>query len=310
MTEDFVEIVLASFNGAAYIGSQLESLLSQTHQNFRLLIQDDGSKDGTLSIVKKYVRQYPQKMILTNREERTGGAQGNFFSLLSKTIAPFVMLCDQDDVWRNDKIEKTLKEMKRLENGDRRAPVLIHTDLTVVDEALCVLAASYFQQQRLTPTHADFSSLLSQNVVTGCTVMVNRALLDLLDLEPQGPLMHDHWLALLAAAFGKIGVLFEPTLLYRQHAGNVLGAKRKNAGAALRRFCDPKGAKEAVNGTYRQARAFLKRYGDRLDEDKRYVLLRYASLPAQPKFKRLFTLLRYGPLKRGAYAKLGQLFFC
>ena len=310
MTNHLVEIVLATYNGEQYLCEQLDSLLGQSYQNLHILVQDDGSTDQTNSILRRYCRQNPSKITLTRRTRQEGGAQGNFYSLLLKTGAPYVMLCDQDDVWHPNKVQLTLEKMKELEQAQPGTPILVHTDLAVVDASLCMLSPSFFQSQKLSPQRADFFHLLSQNVVTGCTVMVNRALLSQFRMPPKEAVMHDHWLALLAAGIGLVGVVEKPTLFYRQHSHNAVGAKQKGVFYSLHRLLHAGDAKEAVAATYRQAQAFLEQYGDVLDEERRQALARYAGLPQRSKIARICTLLHCGPLKSGTAEKIGQLLFC
>ncbi len=166
------------------------------------------------------------------------GACGNFSRLLEQADAPYVMFCDQDDVWLPDKIEITLAAMRELERQHgAETPLLVHTDLMVVDERLNRLGKSLWlfqctEPQRLT----KLNRLLMQNFATGCTVMINRALRDLAVPVPAEALMYDWWLALVATAFGRVAAVEDPTVLYRQHGRNDTGATRWSFLASIRIF--------------------------------------------------------------------------
>lgn len=306
-----IEILLAVYNGERYLREQLDSLLRQSYTDWRLLAQDDGSTDGSMAILQEYAARCPGRVTVRRNPNPTGSAQGNFYSLLLQSTAPYVMTCDQDDVWLPEKIERTLAEMGRLERefgGDR--PLLVHTDLQVVDEQGAPLAPSLLALQNLDPRRCALPQLLVQNIVTGCTMMVNRPLLALLKRPPAQSLMHDWWLALLAAAFGAIGFVEEPTLLYRQHGGNQVGAKSvRSLSYQLRLALDRRRIKTALQNTYRQAEEFGRLYGGLLPPCQREMVQAYGQMAGLPKWRRVQTLLRYRLFKRSLVWRLAQLLF-
>lgn len=136
------------------------------------------------------------------------------------------MFCDHDDVWKPRKVEMTVRRMMELEQANGQdIPLLVHTDLVVADENLKVLSDSMFRSQNLNRKGNRLNNLLVQNNVTGCTMMVNKALVDMVGPAPKHAVMHDWWMALIAACFGKIGFVRQATILYRQHHANEVGAK-------------------------------------------------------------------------------------
>lgn len=223
---DNIAILMATYNGEKFVSEQIESLLNQTYQGWDLYIHDDGSKDHTMEIVEQYVQRYPSKIHVIPGEG-TGGAKNNFFFLMQKIQAPYVMFCDQDDVWLDKKIEKTYQAMiaAEAENG-RAEPVLVFTDLTVADQRLNVIANRMSRFQRLDPAKTQLKDCLIQNVITGCTVMINKACLEksLAEIDAVNIIMYDWWCGLVAAYFGVITFIDEALVLYRQHEDNTLGA--------------------------------------------------------------------------------------
>lgn len=217
-----VTILLATYNGERYLEEQIESILQQTCTDWKLIIQDDCSSDGTAVIALKYVKRNPDKIRFVKREFPSGYAKNNFFSMLKLAKSDYVMTCDQDDVWLPTKVQVSMSEMHRLEaeQGCNR-PLLVHTDLKVVDYNLSIIAESMFKRQNLDNRRDKLNNLLVQNIVTGCTTMVNRALLDMVYETPKEAVMHDRWFALIACAFGKIGFVDQSTVLYRQHGSNA-----------------------------------------------------------------------------------------
>ena len=128
---------MATYNGEKYLREQVDSIISQTCQDWHLYIHDDGSKDSTIAIIKDYICQYPDSITLLDYPPQ-GGACKNFLSMLDKVEAPYYMFCDQDDVWLPEKIALSLEEMKRQEALHPQKPVVIHTDLHIVDDKLTV----------------------------------------------------------------------------------------------------------------------------------------------------------------------------
>lgn len=227
-----VAILLATYNGEPFLAELLESIVGQTTDHYCCYIHDDGSTDGTREIIDRYCRLYPERFVVVEGAS-TGGARNNFMYLLSMVDADYIMFCDQDDVWLPDKIAKTYKVM--LDNDDDK-PIAIYSDLQVVDSDLKVIDASYYHYSGKQPLNNKVPQLLYCNVAVGCTMMINRRLRDLaLDVKNIDNIyMHDWWLALLAAAEGRLLYLPESTILYRQHEGNTVGARKINKGLGER----------------------------------------------------------------------------
>ncbi|NPA39169.1 MAG: glycosyltransferase family 2 protein [Thermodesulfobacteria bacterium] len=237
-----VGILLATYNGEKYISDQVNSILNQTYKNWTLLIHDDGSKDGTIEIIKEFVKKYPEKIILWEDGKTLGGSKENFAHLLNIAKKEFdfdyVMFCDQDDVWLPKKIEITLKKFVEIEKrSQKETPIIVHTDLKVVDEDLNIIADSFWCYQKINPFNVKLSCLILENVVTGCAMMMNKALIDKVHFIPKDALVHDWWITLVCAALGgEIFPIFEPLVLYRQHGTNSIGAKDFTILGVLKRF--------------------------------------------------------------------------
>lgn len=305
MTET-IDILLATCNGAPFLEELLDSILAQTHGNWRLIIRDDGSTDNTPRIIGKYLANYPDKVSLLRDKGETLGPCGNFARLLQHSTADYTMFCDQDDVWLPEKIGLTFEKMRKLEFAHgKESPLLVHTDLRVVDSTLQLISDSLWRYQTTNPDATSLNRLLVQNVATGCTVMINRALRELALPIPEEARMHDWWLALVAAVFGHIGHLSQPTILYRQHGRNDSGAAPMGAIAAMGKLLMP-GTRvqrtEFDRHLQRQAAAFLQRYGDRLSTLDRDLLDIYSRLHEQGFFMERYYRLKYGFL----YASLAM----
>jgi glycosyltransferase involved in cell wall biosynthesis len=117
-----IDIILAAHNGRQYLKEQLDSILEQDFTDFRLIIRDDASNDGTVELLNMYSALYPDKIQLLDGSEASGSAKNNFFILMKATTAPYVMFADQDDVWEKDKVQKAFDHIKKMEKkhgGDK-----------------------------------------------------------------------------------------------------------------------------------------------------------------------------------------------
>lgn len=222
-----IAVVMPTYNGALYVEGQIRSLQRQDVTEWRLYVRDDGSSDGTRERVAALAR-VDRRIKLLEGGQRLG-AVGNFGALLAHARdqgAGYVFPCDQDDVWHPTKMSRALAAMVSLERARGPAtPLLVHSDLEVVNEKLETIHPSFLQFQGLRhEARRPLRILLVQNFVTGCASLLNRPLLELALPIPPICAMHDWWTALLAAAAGAIGFLSEPTLSYRQHEANEVGA--------------------------------------------------------------------------------------
>lgn len=222
---DKVDILLATFNGEKYLESQIDSILKQTYTNWQLIIHDDGSNDNTTSIIKNYKIKYPEKIKFIDDNIKTGGPKQNFFYLLNFIESDYIMFCDQDDFWMKDKISSSLQLIKEKENEkeNENIPILIHTDLAIADKNLNIIYKSMSGYKKFKSPQCLLDTIFS-NSVTGCTILCNRKLINQLS-TPKEAVIHDWWLAIETYRNnGKIYYLNQPTILYRQHEKNNVGA--------------------------------------------------------------------------------------
>ena len=278
-------ILLATYNGEKYISEQIESILEQSDVEWMLYIHDDGSTDRTVEIIEKYAKMYPRQICIVDGAP-TGGAKQNFFYLFSCIEAPYYMCCDQDDVWLPEKIEITKKEMVHLEKDDEEKPCLVFTELKVVDENLDIINEKMSIYQGLDCKKLSVNRAIIQNVVTGCTMMVNRALREefMKITDYTDVLMHDWWAFLVAARFGKIVFIEDATILYRQHGNNGVGARDSGSPIYLmKRMLQGEEIKKSLADTRAQAKLFVQKYG----ESKDSLISQYAQLSKSGKMKRL-----------------------
>ncbi|AUW96207.1 glycosyltransferase family 2 protein [Streptococcus pluranimalium] len=215
-----VNIVMSTYNGEKYLADQIKSIQSQTFEDWQLLIRDDGSSDNTPSIIRDMAKKDDRIHFINDGQNENYGVIKSFYHLVKYDSADYYFFSDQDDVWLPEKIEVTLK---RAQSETSAKPLLVYTDLKVVNEDLAVLQESMIKSQS---HHANTELVqeLTENTVTGGTMMINKALADKWQVY-DNLLMHDWYLALLAASLGKLIYIDQATQLYRQHEANVLGAR-------------------------------------------------------------------------------------
>jgi GT2 family glycosyltransferase len=204
----------------------LEGVRAQTFKDWILLVRDDVSTDETMQLVEQWAATESRVSIIRDNLGNLG-CVGNFSRLAIAALergARYVFLADQDDLWFAEKMEQTLARMRELERQlGGPTPVLIHSDLQVIDHVGSVIAPSFMRFQGIHhESHDPLRMLLVQNFVTGCTVLMNRPLLEMALPVPTVALMHDWWFALCAAAHGTIQFLPQATMAYRRHATNTV----------------------------------------------------------------------------------------
>ena len=299
---------MAAYNGEKYIAQQLDSLIAQSYPDWELFIHDDGSADATPAIIERYAAAYPDRIHLIDAPS-AGSAKKNFLFLMREVDAPYIMFCDQDDVWNADKIERSLAALKALEDQKGAdVPLLAFSDSVVADSELRVIDNSFLSYQYLDPKRISFPELMVQNVVPGNTVVFNRALLQYARKcsDADAIIMHDWWCALIGAFFREIFFLEKSTLLYRQHNENSLGAKKYapfNYPLAIVKC--PGRIKESFVSTRAQAAEFAKVFALGADS----VPARYAAKDSMNKWQRLRFYGKNGIRKTGLCRNIGFYFF-
>lgn len=222
-----VAVLLTTYNSEQFLNELIESILGQDNSDWTLFISDDGSGDGTGEILNFYVKNNKDKVVFIDFPEKNTGASLSFERLLRRIDSSYYMFCDHDDVWLPNKISLSLSAMKAAELELQRIPVLVHTDLTVVDHQLNIIDRSFSAYSGINPEKFVNNTFLSvANCVTGCTIMLNDPAKKIILPVPNSSIMYDWWIALNVVQKGKIIYIPEQTVLYRQHDKNVIGAKK------------------------------------------------------------------------------------
>lgn len=300
-TDGPVDILLATYNGERFLPELLASLEAQTHTGWRLIVRDDGSSDGTRAILSDWAAARLDRVVLTEPDGRNLGVSGSFGALLAVSDAPYFLFCDQDDVWLPDKIARLLA---LAEGAEREAgpgvPILVHSDLRVVDAGLAEIAPSYWRRQNFHPERAARTgALLLQNCVTGCATLGNAALRRAACPVPEVVIMHDWWCAAVAWRIGRILACASPTVLYRQHGANALGSPGAMTmlRAARVSLTDPAQIRDfarTIDDRVRQAAALLERFPGDPESPATRFCAEFACLRQLPFLVRKRFLGRHG----------------
>ena len=287
---------MAVHNGATFLADQLNSFLRQSDRNWGLIVSIDGSDDGSAEMIQTFVdarftRDFPMQVI---RGPRRGFA-ANFLSLIRQAAdlpdSDLVALSDQDDVWLPDKLARA------------RAALAMSGDVPTLYCGRTLVCDARLNDRRLTallPRRTGFRNALVQNVAAGNTIVLNcaaRRLVVAAAQEVDEIVSHDWWIyQLVTGAGGRVVFDPEPSLLYRQHGGNVLGENRSFRARISR-------IRMALNGTYRRWNsvniAALNASRDRLCAESQEALNAFSALQASRLTQRLTALLRCRPKRQG-----------
>ena len=322
-----IEILLATYNGERFLPEQIESITSQSFKDYYILASDDNSSDCTFEILRSYESVLGEKIKVV--QSNTHSAKENFYNLLDMADAEYIALCDQDDFWESDKLEKSLKAIQRLEKRyGKEMPILVHSDLEIVDENLNSQnkkmseltgineAIKYAKKESkylyTISTEKSFSRYLVENNITGNTVIINKALLDIYK-RPKVSFMHDWWLGLIALTFGKVGFLNECLVKYRQHESNELGAKNPLELRNIKKRNKQK-IRENYDCMFAQVEEFLRLYKDELGKSRsadtyfaRKYLNAFANMKSKNRVSKIRDILKYSFFKSSKILTIGEM---
>lgn len=301
-----IAILLATYNGEQYLMEQLESISQQTHHNWVLIASDDGSNDSTLNLLDEFSRNHPEKITVIKRPDGTRGPCANFFFLMRLCCGkyPYYAFCDQDDYWLPDKLANELDAIRKIENGDSSIPCLTFTDAEVVDEHLKRISESFFSFTGVDPKRTKLSHLLVQNPISGAGIIVNDALLEmaLKNFSIDGVAMHDQWLGLVAATFGRISFIDKATYLYRQHGNNSMGAIEMSCKSIIQKS---RRAKNSLDEKSNQLSRYLDVFSDDLNRDDEMMVKGFTSRKDLSKMSRILFCLKNDIAMNGLLRNIG-----
>ena len=216
-----VAILLATYNGEQFLKQQLDSIVSQTYQNFRVYISDDCSNDATLIILQEYQEKFPDKIFYKINTKNIAYVK-NFEKLLYEVEEKYIAFSDQDDVWQSDKLETLMMEILKMQENSHERAILIHSDLSMIDENGNFIENSYFSYRKYKlKNKKDLGHILGPCGVMGNTILMNEELKNLVLPFPEKLDTHDYWIAIHAELFGIRKTLQHKLVKYRIHKSNA-----------------------------------------------------------------------------------------
>jgi len=301
-----IDIALASYNGIHYLPTLIRSIFLQENKSWKIILRDDKSTDSTYLYIQKQLSNNENITLLDSTKNL--GVIKNFETILSASKAKYIMLADQDDYWKSNKVKDCLSGIKKIEDkyGDER-PILFITDLEVVDSNLKVLNPSFWDYENI-DIHSSIhlERLLVRNVSPGCSMILNKALLEIVLPFPKGIMMHDWWIILVASIFGKIGLSGQASIQYRQHDSNIEGAKKHSLlKKSIQFIFKLKTIKRTTKLTQLQAQTLLHRFSGSLDDDSKEIIKAYCNVRNEKKWKHKLRCYQQGIRARGILSSIG-----
>ena len=241
-----VSVALCTHNGERFLPAQLSSILNQTAPPREIVVSDDASTDSTVELVQRVVSEFRnlhpdfELELRVLRNAIPLGVARNFEQAILACTSELVALCDQDDVWVEDRLERMSAEF-----AGRPDLELLHSDAYLIDEGGRKLPGTLFSalevsDESLLAIHSGdaFRVLLRRNLVTGATAVIRRTFAAKAAPFPDS-WVHDEWLAMAASVLGEMDVLEEPLIEYRQHGTNQIGATKLSVIGKFRRILEP-----------------------------------------------------------------------
>jgi glycosyltransferase involved in cell wall biosynthesis len=272
-----VTVMLSTFNGGNYVKPQLDSVLAQSYPNIHIKIRDDGSSDGTPASLQEYVQHHANISVVFGNNI---GAVRSFMALLKQQehAEGYFAFCDQDDVWRQDKIARAVRAIQSSEDP---AGSLYFSRLELVNQGNAQTQLSDV------PARISFNNAIVENVVTGATAVFGSRIKNLMLMgRPECMVWHDWWLYLVASAFGNLIYDDEPAIRYRRHdhtLTNLRVRSRESMIAKLKAFVRVARRKRAVS-PFEQAVLFGTTYQPLLNQRQLALIGKIAQLHDRRRF--------------------------
>lgn len=220
---------MGTYNGEQFVREQITSIQQQDMVEWQLLVRDDGSKDSTVEIIREFSQQDARIQLITD-DLGNLGFNHNFYHLLRQAPSPYIMFCDQDDIWLPEKISRTLEVMRHTEClQPNNTPILVHSDASIVDRQLNPIKRHFIGARG---NIKSINAIVMAPCVQGAASMINTALKNQA-LSHRHPIPYDYQCSVIAATCGIRIFINQPLLYYRQHEHNVIGAMRTNTTASF-----------------------------------------------------------------------------
>ena len=299
---------MATYNGAQYIREQLESIIGQTYTDWQLLIRDDKSSDGTVDLIKDFASRDSRIKLIENGD-KYGSAVINFSNLFDYVVSEnksYIMFADQDDIWNEAKVSKSLSFITGLEEKyGKEMPLMAYSSFQYIDQQ-----GKEINQELIMPSHQSLVGLLTENYAYGCTMILNPSLVQIIKHIPDTAENHDYWIALVASTFGKSIHNPEKLLKYRQHDNNVSGnvSNRKFSSRIFRYVREIDYLLPLMVRNYKMINLFYYKYNPVMESDAASLVGGYLKAYKSGSMQFFSYMLKNKIKKQGVYQSLAYYY--
>lgn len=280
-----IDILMATYNGEAFVEEQIQSIIKQSHTDWRLLIHDDGSSDTTLEIVQRLSAEDPRIVVIEDGISGLGVAR-NFIHLVSHSTSPYCMFCDQDDIWLDNKVEKMLRA---IEPYDQTVPQVVYSNAYLWNAERGIIS----DKNTLTYPTTIRQTLFLNTGIQGAASIFNRAMCNLINQPLSYYAMHDHVLLLVGICFGQVHYLHESMMYYRQHEHNVTGNAPGSIAKKIALMWQNRHVKLVSREHYDGLTAFYEHFHQQLSIQDEQLIRVFLDLPEQCFFMRMKHIIHY-----------------
>lgn len=280
-----IDILMATYNGAAYVEEQVRSLIAQTYRAWQLIVHDDGSTDDTLHILHRLAKEDNRINILEDGVVGLG-VERNFIHLLHHSTAPYSMFCDQDDLWLPEKIERMMQTMLQY---DQTKPQVLYSNAYLWSAERGIIS----NKNTLTYPTTLRKTLFLNTGIQGAAALMNSKLREIVAQPLEYYAMHDHVLLLAALCFGQVHYLHESLMYYRQHDKNVTGNAPGSKLKKLLLMWENRHVRLVSRSHYEGLKAFYARWQEQMKTDDRQVVELFLQMPSMHTFARALYIIKY-----------------
>jgi rhamnosyltransferase len=280
-----VDILMATYNGEAFVEEQVQSIINQTYREWRLLVHDDGSTDKTMEILHRLAEEDERVVVIEDGVQRLGVAR-NFIHLVKQSAAAYCMFCDQDDVWLPHKVEKMVHAIEQYNQG---VPQVVYTNAFLWSPDRGIIS----DKNTLTYPTTLRQTLFLNTGIQGAAAIFNRSMCEVIEQPLSYYAMHDHVLLLAGICFGEVHYLHESLMYYRQHENNLTGNAPGSIAKKITLMWQNRNVPLVSREHYNGLKSFYEYFREGVRVDDRQVIEMFLSLPDKNCLVRLWRIVQY-----------------
>ena len=280
-----IDILMATYNGEAFVEEQVRSIMNQSYSDWRLLVHDDGSTDHTIAILRRLSKQDSRIILIEDGIHGLGIAR-HFIHMLQYSDAPYCMFCDQDDIWLPSKVQTMYEAIRMLQQD---CPQVVYANAYV----WCPQQGIISHQTTLTYPTTLRQMLFLNTGIQGASAIFNRAMCKCLRTPLDSYAMHDHALLLAGICLGKVQYIHQPLMYYRQHAHNATGHTAGSIWKKISHMWSNRHIPLVSQLHMEGVRAFFTCFHQALSAEDKQLIEVFLQMPHQSFVTRLANIIRY-----------------